>query len=136
MVGKKTRPSSLFFFVPGSLEDYIPKDHILRRAHEAVDLSWVTEEVRDAYIPTKGAPSVDPVVVIKLLIIGYLFNFPRTPVKEGQRLISAVVFLCVWRSNSRSAARQGGEFPADHARQGIRAAVSLVKECALECRGE
>jgi transposase len=78
VVGKKARPSSLFFFVPGSLEDYIPKDHILRRANEAVDLSWVTEEVRDAYSATKGAPSVDPVVVIKLLIIGYLFNHPRT----------------------------------------------------------
>ena len=74
MVGKKHRSPSLFTVVPGDLTDFIPKDHILRRVNRALDLSWVTAEVRDAYCPDNGAPSVDPEVVIRLLIVGYLFD--------------------------------------------------------------
>ena len=74
MVGKKDRSPSLFVFVPGNLVDFIPKDHILRRVNRALSLSWVADEVRDAYCPDNGAPSVDPEVVIRLLIVGYLFN--------------------------------------------------------------
>jgi transposase len=75
MVGKKDcfHPS-LFMFVPGSLTDFIPKDHLLRRVKRALDLSWVTDLVRDAYCPDNGAPSIDPEVVIRLLIVGYLFD--------------------------------------------------------------
>jgi len=78
MVGKKdcSRPS-LFMFVPGDLTDFIPKDHLLRRVKRALDLSWVTDMVRDAYCPDNGAPSIDPEVVIRLLIVGYLYDVVR-----------------------------------------------------------
>jgi len=59
MVGKKDRSRpSLFMFVPGSLTDFIPKDHLLCRVKRALDLSWVTDLVRDAYCPDNGAPSI------------------------------------------------------------------------------
>jgi len=75
MVGRKDRSrSSLFMFVPGDLTDFIPKDHLLRRVNRALDLSWVADLVRDAYCPDNGAPSIDPEVVIRLLIVGYLFD--------------------------------------------------------------
>jgi IS5 family transposase len=75
MVGRKDRSrQSLFTFVPGDLTDFIPQDHLLRRVNRALKLSWVADEVRDAYCPDNGAPSVDPEVVIRLLIVGFLFN--------------------------------------------------------------
>jgi len=74
MVGKKDRSPSLFMFVPGDLTDFIPKDHILRRVDRALKLDWVVDEVRDAYCPDNGAPSIDPMVVIRLLIVGFLFD--------------------------------------------------------------
>jgi len=75
MVGRKDRSrQSLFTFVPGDLTDFIPQDHLLRRVDQALKLSWVANEVRDAYCADNGAPSVDPEVVIRLLIVGFLFN--------------------------------------------------------------
>ena len=75
MVGKKDCSCpSLFMFVPGDLTDFIPKDHLLRRVKRALDLSWVTDLVRDAYCPDNGAPSMAPEVVIKLPIVGYLYD--------------------------------------------------------------
>lgn len=40
-----------------------------------VDFSFVYELVRPYYSHT-GAPSVDPVVVFKMALIGYLYNIP------------------------------------------------------------
>jgi transposase len=74
MVGKKDRSPSLFAFVPGDLTDFIPEEHILRRVARVVNLSWVRDEVRDAYCSDNGAPSIDPEVVIRLLIVGFLFD--------------------------------------------------------------
>jgi transposase len=76
-VGRKDRSPSLFSIVPGDLIDFIPKDYILRRLDHVLDLSWVTDEVRDSYCPDNGAPSIDPEVVLRLLIVGYLVNIPH-----------------------------------------------------------
>jgi len=58
-----------------SLESKVPKDHILRKIKKKIDFSFIYDLVEDKYSHT-GAPSIDPVVVFKLLLIGYLFNIP------------------------------------------------------------
>ena len=44
MLGRKHR-EQLDLFVAGSLEQLIPKDHVLTRVERVLDLSWLREEV-------------------------------------------------------------------------------------------
>jgi len=56
------------------VEDLIPKDHILRRIDAVLDTSWVREEVAGCY-GTTGRPSWDPEVIVRMMLLGYLFGF-------------------------------------------------------------
>ncbi len=47
----------------------MPRDHLLRSVAEVVDLTFVRDVVRGTYSHT-GAPSVDPVVVFKMALLG------------------------------------------------------------------
>ena len=56
-----------------SLERLVPDDHLLRQIANAVDFSFVRPICRPFYSHT-GRPSVDPVVLFKMLLIGYLYG--------------------------------------------------------------
>ena len=56
-----------------SLDELVPKGHLLRRIAEAVDFSFVYQLTRPYYSHT-GQPSIDPVVLFKTLLIGYLYG--------------------------------------------------------------
>ena len=55
------------------LQDQIPKDHLLRVIAEQIDFSFVRERVRSLY-STTGRPSIDPEVLLRLLLVGYLYG--------------------------------------------------------------
>lgn len=55
------------------LDDYVPKDHILRIIDQYIEFDFIRDRVKHLYSHT-GQPAVDPVVLIKMLFIGYLFN--------------------------------------------------------------
>ena len=57
-----------------SIEDYVPQNHLLRNIAAAVDFSFIYDEVKDLYSADNGRPSVDPVQLIKYLLIGFLYN--------------------------------------------------------------
>ena len=69
MMGQQERTESLFHYF--RLEDQIPKDHLLRLIDEHVDLSFVRERLKTFYSST-GRPSIDPEVLLRLLLVGYL----------------------------------------------------------------
>jgi transposase len=71
MQGCKQFEPRLFYDV--SLEKLMPKDHLVRRLAEVLDLSWVRSATARLYSHT-GRPSIDPVVVAKLLLLGYFYN--------------------------------------------------------------
>ena len=73
MIGKKDRWHQDLFCV-GPLDKLVPKDHILRRIREKIDLSWVVNEVRDSYCSYDGRPSIDPESALCLLIAGYFYG--------------------------------------------------------------
>ncbi len=58
-----------------NLEELIPKDHILREVLDKIDFSFIYDKVRDLYSPI-GRRSVDPVKLIKMILIGYFFGIP------------------------------------------------------------
>ena len=57
-----------------TIESLVPSDHLLRKIDAAVDFEFIHERVRHLYCPDNGRPALDPVVLFKLLFIGYLFG--------------------------------------------------------------
>src|SRR5438445_11680189 len=71
MMGQQTRTKSLFYYF--RLEDQIPEDHLLRLIDQHIDLSFVRERLKNFYSWT-GRPSIDPEVLLRLLLVGYLYG--------------------------------------------------------------
>jgi transposase len=60
------------FFYSFCLDDVVPDDHRVREIAAVLDLSWVHTELAPHYSPL-GRPSIDPVLMIRMLIVGYVF---------------------------------------------------------------
>jgi len=57
-----------------TLEELVPKDHLLRKIEAAVNFEFIREQVAHLYCTDNGRPALDPVVMFKLLFVGYLFG--------------------------------------------------------------
>ncbi|MBC2277634.1 transposase, partial [Listeria welshimeri] len=66
-----------------SLDDLVPEDHLVRKVDKVIDFDFIYPLVKHTYSHT-GRPSVDPVVLIKLVFIQYLFGIRsmRQTIKE------------------------------------------------------
>jgi transposase len=71
MMGKRKFAPKLYYQV--SLDSLVPQHHLLRQIAEAIDFSFIYPLARPYYSHT-GQPSVDPVVIFKTLLIGYLYG--------------------------------------------------------------
>ncbi len=69
MKGKQRMEEPLFPCV--QLEEMIPADHIVRKIDKWVDFSFIEEKTRGLY-SDRGRPSIDPEVLIRMLVVGYL----------------------------------------------------------------
>jgi transposase len=69
-------------------------DHLLRKNEQYVDFSFIWDKVRHCTAITKS-PSVDPVLLFKMLFIGYLFDMrsERQLVHEVQANVGYCLFL-------------------------------------------
>ena len=56
------------------IEELVPKDHLLRKIDRVVDFDFIRDKVKDLYCADNGLPAVDPVVLFKMLFLGYLFG--------------------------------------------------------------
>ena len=54
------------------LDDVVPVDHHVREIAAVLDLSWVHTELAPHY-PVMGRPSIDPVLMLRMLALGYVF---------------------------------------------------------------
>jgi len=59
-------------FYSFSLEEAVPNDHPIRKIAAVLDLSWIRSELAPFY-PEMGRPSIDPELMLRMLIIGYAF---------------------------------------------------------------
>jgi transposase len=71
MMGRLNRDQGQLFYC-FNLEEVIPEDHQIRRIAEVLDLSWVHHELASHY-SALGRPSIDPVLMIRMLIVGYAY---------------------------------------------------------------
>ena len=59
-----------------TIEDLVPVGHFLRKLEAVLDLSFVYEETAGLYSRKYGRPPIDPVVLVKYLLVGYLYGIP------------------------------------------------------------
>ena len=69
-----------------SLDDLVPADHLVRKLEAAIDWSFIYELVEDKYSQETGRPSLDPVTLIKLPILQYMFGIRsmRQTIREAE----------------------------------------------------
>lgn len=72
MMGERTVAQEALFY-SFSLENHLPADHMLRSIDRFVDLSGIREHLAPFYSAT-GRPSIDPELMIRMLIVGYCFG--------------------------------------------------------------
>ena len=82
MMGKKDNAERTQMEI-ASLEDLVPGNHLVRKLDEAIDMRFIYEEVKDLYSDF-GRESIDPVVLIKIAMIQYIFGIPsmRKTIRE------------------------------------------------------
>src|SRR6059058_4077545 len=71
MMGRLTHDQEQFFY-SFRLDEAVPDDHPVREIAAVLDLSWVHSELAP-YYSRLGRPSIDPVLMIRMLIVGYVF---------------------------------------------------------------
>jgi transposase len=71
MMGRLNHDQGRLFY-SFCLEEAVPDDHLVRQVAAVLDLSWVHAELAPHY-PDNGRPSIDPELMIRMLIIGYVF---------------------------------------------------------------
>ena len=66
------------------MEELVPQDHILRKIDSAIDFNRIYNFVQDLYCENNGRPSIDPVVLFKMVLIQHIFAIPslRRTVEE------------------------------------------------------
>lgn len=57
-----------------NIDNLVPQEHILRKIDKYIDFSFIDELVKDLYCLDNGRPAIPPVVLFKIIFIGYLFG--------------------------------------------------------------
>ena len=55
------------------IDQLVPTEHLLRRIDAAVDFTCLYEMVEPLYCEDNGRPSIDPVVLFKMVLIQHLY---------------------------------------------------------------
>ena len=90
MMGERQTDQPQLFYA-FSLERHVPQDHLLRSIDRFVDLSSLREHLRPYYSST-GRPSVDPELMIRMLLIGYCYG-----IRSERRLCEEVHLNLAYR---------------------------------------
>lgn len=72
MMGQQEFSQAQLFY-EFDLDAVVPDDHLLRKIDRFLDLSSLRDHLKDFYSHT-GRPSVDPELMIRMLIVGYCFG--------------------------------------------------------------
>ena len=100
MMGRLNREQEQLFY-SFCLDEVVRDDHLVREIAAVLDLSWVHTELAP-YYPSIGRPSIDPVLMIRMLIVGYVFAIRSErlllPQVRQARRPTSTVCCCLWVS--------------------------------------
>ena len=88
MMGRQSAQMSMIIL---DLSELIPENHLLRKINQMISFDFIYDLVAP-YYPANGRPSVDPVSMFKMLLVGYLYG-----VKSERRLVQEVQLNIAYR---------------------------------------
>ena len=89
MMGRHDRSEALFYYF--RLEDQVPENHLLRLIEKHVSFEFVRERLQDSY-SENGRPSIDPELLLRILLIGYLYG-----IASERKLVEELRMHLAWR---------------------------------------
>ena len=89
MMGQHDRSEALFYYF--RLEDQVPETHLLRLIEKHVSFAFVREKLKDRYSEI-GRPSIDPELLLRILLIGYLYG-----ISSERKLVEELRMHLAWR---------------------------------------
>src|ERR1700740_3191529 len=89
IMGQHERSEPLFSYF--RLEDQIPENHLLRLIDRHISFEFVRRQLKDSYSDT-GRPSVDPELLLRILLIGYLYG-----ITSERKLVEELRMHLAWR---------------------------------------
>jgi len=89
MMGQHDRSEALFYYF--RLEDQVPETHLLRLIDKHISLAFVRERLKQSYSET-GRPSIDPELLLRILLIGYLYG-----ITSERKLVEELRMHLAWR---------------------------------------
>ncbi|MDO5371414.1 IS1182 family transposase [Paracoccus sp. (in: a-proteobacteria)] len=133
MMGRLSAQEALFYQL--RLEDFIPPDHLLRRIDQVLCFDDLRPQLAALYSPV-GRPSIDPELMIRMLLVGYLYGIrSETRLCEEVHLNLAYRWFCRLGFEGRVPDRSS--FPKNrHGRfaQGdvLRSVFEMVLRCCMD----
>ena len=106
MMGSRQVAQGALFY-EFSLEDHVPQDHLIRAIDRFVDLGGIRQHLAPFYSNT-GRPSVDPELMIRMLLIGYCFG-----IRSERRICEEVHLNLAYRWFLPSRPDHSGSRPLD-----------------------
>jgi len=89
MMGQHSRSEALFYYF--RLEDQVPETHLLRLIEKHISFAFVREKLKASYSDT-GRPSIDPELLLRILLIGYLCG-----ITSERKLVEELRMHLAWR---------------------------------------
>lgn len=89
MQGKKEFNQRIYYNI--NLDSLVPDDHFLKRLESLISFDFVRDITRSYYSHT-GKPSIDPVVLVKMLLVGYLFD-----IRSERKLVEEITLNLAYR---------------------------------------
>ncbi|EHU4914568.1 transposase [Vibrio vulnificus] len=75
-----------------TMEQLVPKDHLVRKIDNAIDFEFIRDEVAHLYCKDNGRPPVDPVRLFKIILLGYIFG-----IKSERQLVKEIEVNVAYR---------------------------------------
>ena len=88
MMGRQSGQMSMVIL---DIAEWIPRDHLLRKINQMVSFDFIYDFLAP-YYPANGRPSVDPVSMFKMLLVGYLYG-----IKSERRLVQEIQLNIAYR---------------------------------------
>jgi transposase len=89
MMGQHDRSEALFYYF--RLDDQVPETHLLRLIDKHISFVFVRETLKQSYSET-GRPSIDPELLLRILLIGYLYG-----ITSERKLVEELRMHLAWR---------------------------------------
>ena len=92
MMGRQNTPPQMFYDF--RLDDHVPAGHLLRKVDAVLDIEAIRPQLAALYSPI-GRPSIDPELMIRMLLVGYLYGIrSETRLCEELHLNLAYRWFC------------------------------------------